>query len=176
MIKLTRRLFLRAAAIAPLVVPAPKPLDLADLVMKPDAWANYVDNRYDDTTRLWVSLLTANGEADFDGYARQGVVRSMVGWLVEDGLVQNAEPIDFPACTGGACTIIGLGIHTRGQGGAVLFDGPVSPHCHIGGGTIFRLAPRQLSIDVGEPVDDDYANRMEQAELDRLADQQRGDA
>lgn len=70
---------------------------------------------------LYVSLHTSaltdattaqnTSEAAYTSYARVAVARSVGGWTVTGGAVENAAEIAFPACTGSSstCTYMGIG-------------------------------------------------------------------
>lgn len=85
---------------------------------------------------FWVSLHTADpgetgaqntNEANYTGYVRQAVSRSVSGWFVSASTVANSSSITFPAPTAGANTITywGLGTGSSGVGG-LLYKGPIS--------------------------------------------------
>jgi len=79
---------------------------------------------------LYIALYTSDPtdadtgtEANYTGYARVGVVRSVAGWTVSGNTVTNAETITFPISTGGTNLITHFGIRTASTGGDLIGSG-----------------------------------------------------
>ncbi|MCK5318027.1 MAG: hypothetical protein KAJ55_08935 [Anaerolineales bacterium] len=64
------------------------------------------------------STLQTASEAAYTGYARQAVARSVAGWTVTAGTVDNDAAITFPTSTSGpeTETDVGLGFALAGAG------------------------------------------------------------
>jgi hypothetical protein len=62
-------------------------------------------------------------EATYTSYARQGVARSVAGWTVASGVVDNDSAITFPQATGGSETELNfaLGFAVSGAGYLQMF-------------------------------------------------------
>lgn len=88
---------------------------------------------------LFVALFTSDptesgnvtGEANYTGYARQSVARTVGAWnFNSSGSVRsmsNAANITFPLCTGGSNTITHAGICKAGTAGVadLIIHGPI---------------------------------------------------
>lgn len=104
-------------------------------------------------TNLYVSLhksdpgvggLQTTGEADYDGYARVGVVRSASGWAIpSSGSTHNEALIQFLECSGGSNAIGYVAIGTDESGaGRVLYAGALG-------------APRTISTGIQPQFSED---------------------
>lgn len=79
---------------------------------------------------FYISLHTANpnetgnqttSEAAYGSYARQSVARSVAGWTVASGVVDNDAAITFPLCTSGSETESHAGVGSDVSGAGNLF-------------------------------------------------------
>ncbi|MCK5495059.1 MAG: hypothetical protein KAI80_01505 [Hyphomicrobiaceae bacterium] len=66
------------------------------------------------------STLQTDSEAAYTGYARQAVARSVAGWTVASGNVDNDAAITFPTSTSGPETETDVGIGFALAGAGVL--------------------------------------------------------
>jgi hypothetical protein len=77
-------------------------------------------------------------EIAYTDYARVAVARSGSGWTVTNNEVVPANPIQFPASTGGAGGTVGwfgIGTSTLATGaGKLLYSGTVSPTIVVSSG------------------------------------------
>ena len=98
---------------------------------------------------LYVSLHTNNpggtnyqntNEAQYTGYARVAVIRSISGWTVSGTSVSPAITISFPIATGGNETEAYFGIGTSSTGaGTLLYFGIISPSISVSNGITPQL-------------------------------------
>jgi hypothetical protein len=105
---------------------------------------------------LFVSLHTADpgeagdqstSEANFTGYARQGVARSGAGWTVSGNQVQNAAGVVFPQCTAGSNTITHFGIGTSSSGaGKLLYKGALTASLAVSAGITVQFNANQITV------------------------------
>lgn len=66
------------------------------------------------------STLQTDNEAAYTGYARQPVARTVAGWTVASGNVDNDAAITFPISTSGPETETDVGIGFAAAGAGVL--------------------------------------------------------
>jgi hypothetical protein len=64
----------------------------------------------------------ATSETAYTNYARQAVVRTVVGWTIADNVASNAAVIDWPTCgvTGSTVTHFGIGTDATGAGNLIF--------------------------------------------------------
>jgi hypothetical protein len=104
--------------------------------------------------QLFMSLHTADpdeagtqstSEVAYTSYARVGVARSGVGFVVTGNAVALAANVTFPAGTGGSGTATHWGIGTAASGaGVLLYKGTISPSIVCGAGVTPELTAGTL--------------------------------
>lgn len=104
---------------------------------------------------LYVSLHTADpgetgagAEANYTGYARQGVARSGAGWDVSGAVGSNAADINFPEATGGSSNCTHFGIWTAATSGTLLLYGPLDAALAVSTGIAPIIDAGELTITV----------------------------
>ena len=60
----------------------------------------------------FLALMTENGEADFGGYVRQPIARSVAGFVLTDVVMSNINSVFFPKATSGNNVITRLALFT----------------------------------------------------------------
>lgn len=103
--------------------------------------------------KLYVALYTTNPtdadtgtEANYTGYARIGVNRSLSGWTVSGNTVQNTASIIFPISSGGSNTITHIGIRTAITGGDLLYSGALGSSVSVSSGDTPKFNSNQIII------------------------------
>jgi len=100
-------------------------------------------------TILETVTLQTQDEAAYTSYARVSVARSLAGWTVSAGNVDNDALIGFPAATGGSETELdfGIGSATSGAGNLQIF-GVLTSSLAVSNGITPEFAAGALDISV----------------------------
>lgn len=96
------------------------------------------------------STLQTDNEADYTGYGRQAIARSVAGWTVASGTVDNDALVQFGEKTGGAddvITDVGIGFASSGAGVLQLW-GQVTADLTVSNGVNPQLAIGALDVSI----------------------------
>lgn len=110
---------------------------------------------------IYISLHTADpgeagdqttNEANYGGYTRVAVPRTVGGWTVTNNLADNVNAITFPQVTSGSNTITHVGIGTSASGaGKLLFKAPIGSilgaFFGVGSTDAFEIQAHALIVD-----------------------------
>jgi len=87
-------------------------------------------------TDLYLALHTADpgeggsqntSEANYTGYTRVAIPRTVAGWTVTGNQAENAALVQFPLCTGGSSIVTHISVGTAGSGpGQILYSGALN--------------------------------------------------
>jgi hypothetical protein len=93
--------------------------------------------------------LTTQFEAAYTNYARQLVARSVAGWTVATGTVDNDAPITFPQSGSGPETEDQFGITLQGTGDVLQIYGAITTPLVVNNGITpeFAIGDLDISID-----------------------------
>lgn len=108
---------------------------------------------------FYIGLMTAlpaetvsdqtTSEATYTPYARQGVARSLAGWTVASGVVDNDAAITYPTCTSGtdALTHFHIGSAVSGVGNMQMV-GALSATLNVSTGITPEFAAGDLDVSL----------------------------
>jgi hypothetical protein len=65
----------------------------------------------------FLALMTASAEADYGGYARQPIARSVAGFTLTNVIMSNINQVNFPKATSGSNLITRVALFTALTGG-----------------------------------------------------------
>lgn len=106
---------------------------------------------------FYIGLMTANpaesvsdqttNEATYTPYARQAVARSLAGWTVAGGLVDNDAAITYPTCTAGSDTLNDFHIGSDLSGvGNMFMQGDLTAPLAVSTGITPEFAAGDLDV------------------------------
>lgn len=88
-------------------------------------------------------------EAAYPGYARVAVPRSLAGWTVASGVVDNDAAITFPQATGGSETETHFGLGSAASGvGNLFMKGALTASLAVSNGITPEFAAGALDVSV----------------------------
>lgn len=94
------------------------------------------------------STLTTQNEAAYTSYARQTVARSVAGWTVASGTVDNDSAITFPQATGGSETEDQFGLTLQATGNFLQIFGSLTATLLVSNGITPEFAAGALDISI----------------------------
>jgi hypothetical protein len=107
---------------------------------------------------FYISLHTADpgeagnqntNEANYTGYARIAVARSVSGFTLVTSTISNAALVQFAQCTGGTNTLTHFGIGTDLSGaGHLIFKGSLTSSLSVSTGIQPQFAAGALTVTV----------------------------
>ena len=100
-------------------------------------------------TLVDADTLQSADEAAYTSYARIAVARSIAGWTVTSGVVDNDDAITFPTATGGSETELDFGIGSSASGAGVLqIYGSLVASLAVSNGITPEFASGELDITI----------------------------
>lgn len=99
-------------------------------------------------TLLNTHTLTTQFEAAYGSYARQTVARTVSGWTVAAGLVDNDSAITFPQASSGSETETDFGITLLATGDVLQIFGALTGSLAVSTGITPEFAAGDLDISV----------------------------
>jgi len=130
-------------------VDAPNWGDAAGLQNSTAAGSLYVGAHYGDVLADTTTAQNTN-EMDYTGYSRQAVARSVSGWTVASGTVDNDALIQFGQMTAGTnrtITDVGIG-YESGSPGYLHLWGQVTADLAVSTGVNPQIAAGALDISI----------------------------
>ena len=92
--------------------------------------------------------LTTASEAAYTSYARETVARSLAGWTVASGTVDNDSAITFTTATGGSETETDFGLTLQATGDYLQIFGALTSSLAVSNGITPEFAAGALDISV----------------------------
>lgn len=100
------------------------------------------------TTLTDTDTATTSGEAAYTSYARETVARSVSGWTVATGTVDNDAAITFTTATGGSETETDFGLTLQTSGDFLQIYGALTASLAVSNGITPEFAIGDLDISI----------------------------